>query len=34
MKKLLLSFLVLGALHVQAQDHNSEIKPAAKGVLY
>jgi hypothetical protein len=34
MKKLLFSFLVLGALHVQAQDHNSEIKPAAKGVVY
>ncbi len=34
MKKMLFSFLVLGALHVQAQDHNSEIKPAAKGVVY
>lgn len=34
MKKLLLSFLALGVLQVQAQDHNSEIPPAAKGVLY
>jgi len=34
MKKLLFSFLVLGALQVQAQDHNSEIKPATKGTLY
>lgn len=34
MKKLLLSFLVLGALHVQAQDHNSEIPPATKGAVY
>jgi hypothetical protein len=34
MKKLVFSFLILGALQVQAQDHNSEIKPAAKGVVY
>jgi len=34
MKKLLFSFLVLGTLQAQAQDHNSEIPAAAKGVVY
>lgn len=34
MKKLLFSLLLVSAISAQAQDHNSEIKPAAKGVVY
>ena len=34
MKKIFLSLLVVAAIGAQAQDHNSEIKPAVKGAVY